>query len=153
MYGTKAYPAFTLDKVIASFIKHVISIINDSKSQDLVELLKTDREARATSTKQQIAYRMAAEGVLSADENMYKLDWMPTSQKLRISLLAKDDPTVDDLQTAEQKWEAYIDSYALVSADSPALRTSLISFLRHIRRKVCDVAWSRHLCRGELLNL
>ncbi|KAJ9096835.1 hypothetical protein QFC21_005106 [Naganishia friedmannii] len=113
MYGTKAYPTFTLDKVIASFIKHVISVINDSKSQDLVELLKTDRDARATSTKQQIAYRMAAEGVLSADENMYKLDWLPTSQKLRISLLAKDDPTVDDLQTAEQKWEAYIDSYAL----------------------------------------
>ncbi|KAJ9113677.1 hypothetical protein QFC22_005986 [Naganishia vaughanmartiniae] len=113
MYGTKAYPAFTLDKVIAGFIKHVISIINDSKSQDLVELLKTDRDARTTSTKQQIAYRMAAEGVLSADENMYKLDWLPTSQKLRISLLAKDDPTVDDLQTAEQKWEAYIDSYAL----------------------------------------
>ncbi|KAJ9105564.1 hypothetical protein QFC19_003546 [Naganishia cerealis] len=113
MYGTKAYPTFTLDKVIASFIKHVISIINDNKSQDLVELLKTDRDARVTSTKQQIAYRMAAEGVLSADENMYKLDWMPTSHKLRISLLAKDDPTVDDLQTAEQKWEAYIDSYAL----------------------------------------
>lgn len=115
MYGTQAYPAFTLDKVIAGLVKQVISIINDTKSQDLVELLKADREAKVTSTKQQIAYRMAAEGVLSADENMYKIDWLPTSQKLRVLLLAKEDVTVDDLQTAEQKWEAYIDSYALVS--------------------------------------
>ncbi|KAJ9093958.1 hypothetical protein QFC20_007014 [Naganishia adeliensis] len=113
MYGTQAYPAFTLDKVIAGLVKQVISIINDVKSQDLVELLKADREAKVTSTKQQIAYRMAAEGVLSADENMYKIDWLPTSQKLRVLLLAKEDVTVDDLQTAEQKWEAYIDSYAL----------------------------------------
>lgn len=113
MYGTQAYPAFTLDKVIAGLVKQVISILTDSKSQDLVELLKADREAKMTSTKQQIAYRMAAEGILSADENMYKIDWLPASQRLKVLLLAKDDVTVDDLKTAEQKWEAYIDSYAL----------------------------------------
>ena len=99
--------------MIAGLVKQVISILTDAKSQDLVELLKADREAKVTSTKQQIAYRMAAEGILSADENMYKIDWLPTSQRLKVLLLAKDDVTVDDLKTAEQKWEAYIDSYAL----------------------------------------
>jgi len=36
-----------------------------------------------------------------------------TSKRLRIILLAKEDVTTDDIQTAEQQWEAYIDSFTL----------------------------------------
>jgi hypothetical protein len=44
------------------------------KSQELFALLVRDRAAEKTSTRQQIAYRMQAEGVLGPDENLFKIE-------------------------------------------------------------------------------
>lgn len=44
------------------------------KSQELFALLQRDRGSDKTSTRQQIAYRMQAEGVLGADEHLYKIE-------------------------------------------------------------------------------
>ena len=46
------------------------------KSQELFALLQRDRRAEKTSTRQQIAYRMQAEGVLGQDENLYKIEYV-----------------------------------------------------------------------------
>lgn len=114
MYGTKAYPSFTIDKVVNALIKHAQAILLDSKSHDLMNLLSKDRAITTDySTRHQIAYRMAAEEVLNPDENLFKIDWIPSTKRLRILLLAKEDMTADDLETAEQKWEAYIASFAM----------------------------------------
>jgi paired amphipathic helix protein Sin3a len=44
------------------------------KSQELFALLVRDRAAEKTSTRQQIAYRMQAEGGLGPDENLFKIE-------------------------------------------------------------------------------
>lgn len=46
------------------------------RSQELLALLKRDRAAEKTTTRQQIAYRMQAEGVLGVDENLFKIEWV-----------------------------------------------------------------------------
>ncbi len=82
MYSTEAYPAFTLDKVVAGVIKHAQNICSDVKSQELLDLLRKDREGENTSTKQQITYRIAAEGALAPEENMFKIDWVSLPTRL-----------------------------------------------------------------------
>lgn len=85
MYGTRSYPAFTLDKVVASVIKHAQSILTDNKSQELYALLQADRLTEESSTKQQIAYRMEVEKVLSVEENMFKIDWVSRARFLHLA--------------------------------------------------------------------
>lgn len=84
MYGIKAYPAFTLDKVVAGVIKHCQNILTDNKSQDLYALLQADRSSENRSIKQQIAYRMEAEKVLSPEENVFKFDWVSRQDQVLI---------------------------------------------------------------------
>lgn len=38
-----------------------------------------------------------------------------SNETLTIQLLGKDDLTIDDASTMEQKWRQYIDSFVLVS--------------------------------------
>lgn len=52
------------------------TIVGDLKSQELFALLQRDRANAKTSTKNQIAYRMQAEGVLGGNENLYKIEWV-----------------------------------------------------------------------------
>jgi paired amphipathic helix protein Sin3a len=98
------------------------------RSQELLALLKRDRAAEKTTTRQQIAYRMQAEGVLGVDENLFKIEWVgpwsdalllmyqvSSNETLTIQLLGKDDLTIDDASTMEQRWRQYIDSFVLVS--------------------------------------
>jgi hypothetical protein len=48
----------------------------DPKSHDLLNLLANDRTLDSTSARQQISYRMNAEGILGSDENLYRIEWV-----------------------------------------------------------------------------
>ena len=77
MYGIRAYPAFTLDKVVAGVVKHCQNILSDGKSQDLYALLQAERRHEGTrNIRQQIAYRVEAEKTLAPDENVFKIEWV-----------------------------------------------------------------------------
>lgn len=99
MGGIRSYPLFTLDKLISTVIKHVSSqaipnpfrvseieldfsrlqihtINSDAKCQDIVSLLEKDRARSVTTPRQQIAYRMSVESILSSDENLYRIEWV-----------------------------------------------------------------------------
>jgi len=77
MYGIRAYPAFTLDKVVAGVVKHCQNILSDGKSQDLYALLQAERKHEGTrNIRQQIAYRVEAEKTLAPDENVFKIEWV-----------------------------------------------------------------------------
>ncbi|GAA6009510.1 hypothetical protein JCM11491_003584 [Sporobolomyces phaffii] len=116
MGGIRSYPLFTLDKLISTVIKHIHTINSDAKCQDIVALLEKDRARSVTSPRQQIAYRMAAESILSADENLYRIEWMPESQVLSIQLLRKDDFTLDEANVSEERlYQSWIASYALTA--------------------------------------
>lgn len=116
MFGNKAYTMFTVDRVIGAIVKQAQTILGDMKSQELLSLLHRDRISERTTTRQQIAYRMNAENVLGPDENLYRIEYIPRSEMAAVQLLAREDLTVDDAETAEQSWRQYIDSYVLTHA-------------------------------------
>jgi paired amphipathic helix protein Sin3a len=99
MYGIKAYPAFTLDKVVAGVIKHCQNILTDNRSQELYSLLQADRSSDIRGVKQQIAYRMEVEKVLVPEENMFKIDWVRSTWSLSFIQSADPTNTVIKLQT------------------------------------------------------
>ncbi|WRT65870.1 uncharacterized protein IL334_002821 [Kwoniella shivajii] len=113
MFGTKAYIMFTVDRVIAAIIQ---TILGDMKSQELFALLQRDRVNERTTTRRQIAYRMQAEGVLGSEENLFKISYASSKDTVSIQLLAREDLTVDDAETAQEKWRQYIESYVLTHA-------------------------------------
>jgi paired amphipathic helix protein Sin3a len=102
MGGVKAYPLYTVDKLISTIIKHVsrwlatfprsaeadpfhfkpqIHTVNsDSRCQDLVTLLEKDRARDFITTRQQIAYRMEAEAI-GAEDPLYRIEWVHSVQR------------------------------------------------------------------------
>ncbi|OCF56596.1 paired amphipathic helix protein Sin3a [Kwoniella mangroviensis CBS 10435] len=113
MFGNKAYIMFTVDRVIAAIVKQAQTVVGDMKSQELFALLQRDRLHERTSTRRQIAYRMQAEGVLGSDENLFKISYQPSRDIVSIQLLGREDLSVDDAETAQEKWRQYIESYIL----------------------------------------
>jgi paired amphipathic helix protein Sin3a len=98
------------------------TILGDMKSQELFALLQRDRSGENTTTRQQIAYRMQAEGVLGSDENLYKIEHHQ-GETISVQLLGREDLTIDDAETTQEKWRQYIESYVLVSRGCAHLRT------------------------------
>ncbi|GAA6028090.1 hypothetical protein JCM8097_001866 [Rhodosporidiobolus ruineniae] len=119
MAGIRAYPLFTLDKLAATVIKHIHTINVDNKCQDIATLLEQDRARSTTTPRQQIAYRMEAEGALGAEEPLYRIEWIPTSSALTVQLLAKEDQTLDDdasfATDPKRLHQAWLASFALTS--------------------------------------
>ncbi|KAJ9479073.1 Transcriptional regulatory protein SIN3 [Pseudozyma hubeiensis] len=138
MYGIEGYIVFTLDKVIGAMIKVVQFLTTDSKCQDMQAIMEANRanpQSTLTSYRQQIADRMAAEGLIGKDESLFRLEWMPSSCTLLIQMLSKDDLTLDDARTAEQSWLQYMSSFSLwtpteglaAEAQAPFIKRSLSS--------------------------
>ncbi|GAA5862618.1 hypothetical protein JCM3774_001079 [Rhodotorula dairenensis] len=116
MVGIRAYPLFTIDKLIGTAIKHIHTINSDGRCQDIFTLLEKDRARDSTTPRQQIAYRMEVEQVLHQDENVYRLEWIPSANALTIQLLGKEDLTLDDAHGSEVKLhQSWLASYVLVS--------------------------------------
>jgi len=114
MWGIKAFPAFTIDKLLASMCKHVHSINQDVRCQQVLDLLKRDREETRTTVRHQIVYRHAVEQVLGSDENLFRLEWHAVARALTVQLLFPDDLTLDDpVITPEARWQYYVDSFTL----------------------------------------
>ncbi|GAA5976417.1 hypothetical protein JCM10908_005492 [Rhodotorula pacifica] len=116
MVGIRAYPLFTIDKLIGTAIKHIHTINSDGRCQDIFTLLERDRARTSTTPRQQIAYRMEVEQVLHQDENLYRLEWIPSANAMTIQLLGKEDLTLDDAHGSETKLhQSWLASYVLVS--------------------------------------
>lgn len=136
MYGIEGYIVFTLDKVIGALIKVVQFLTTDSKCQEMQAIMEANRansQSTLTSYRQQIADRMAAEGLIGKDESLFRLEWIPSSCTLLIQMLSKDDLTLDDARTVEQNWLHYMSSFSLwtpteglpAEAQAPFIKRSL----------------------------
>ncbi|KAJ1032939.1 hypothetical protein NDA16_000218 [Ustilago loliicola] len=136
MYGIDGYIVFTLDKVIGAMIKVVQFLTTDSKCQEMQAIMESNRsnsQSTLTSYRQQIADRMAAEGLIGKDESLFRLEWVPSSCTLLIQMLSKDDLTLDDARTVEQNWLHYMSSFSFwtpteglpAEAQAPFIKRSL----------------------------
>ena len=86
----------------------------DQRCQQLIDLLKRDREEPRTTIRHQIVYRHAAEQAVGSDENLFRLEWIPSAKALSIQLLSPDELTIDDpVLTEEARWKHYVDTFTL----------------------------------------
>ena len=74
----QAYQLFTLDKLLAMFIKQVQSVLSDGKSQELLTMLQDVHKASRLTNQDMIRYRREAERHVGSDEHLYRIEWVST---------------------------------------------------------------------------
>ncbi|KAI0308364.1 hypothetical protein B0F90DRAFT_164360 [Multifurca ochricompacta] len=110
-FGTKAFLLYTVDKIVASLIKQVQTIVSDNKCQELWQLLKRHRCEVSFTRQDIIKYRRGAEHHVGADDNLYRVEWNVEEKGMRIQLMGSGEASVDDGRTAVSRWREYVDSY------------------------------------------
>ncbi|KAH7882268.1 hypothetical protein F5I97DRAFT_1816924 [Phlebopus sp. FC_14] len=112
MFGVKhAYRIFTIDKVLGALIKQIQILLLDPRSQDLLDLLKRDKGLSSPTNQDLLNSRRLAENIMGPEENLYRIDWIPTTTTMTIQLLGKDDSKAYDGEILADRWQAYVDSY------------------------------------------
>ncbi|KAG0215110.1 Transcriptional regulatory protein sin3 [Mortierella sp. GBA30] len=129
IFPTKAYILFTLDKVVASLLKNVHTIVTDQRCNELIAMFVKDRQHEKNSRRQQIIYRMQADAVVG-DENLYKIEYAKDELAMSIQLLSKNDYTLDTAISSEEKWGYYIDSYVLLTPTEGVLPSTFPTFIK-----------------------
>ncbi|KAJ2807057.1 hypothetical protein H4R20_001441 [Coemansia guatemalensis] len=114
MYGINAYKILTVDKVVQAISKSIQHLINDTRCIDILELFTTLPPVHEQSPlRSHIAYRMKVEALVGADEHVFRVDYIYDSQTMTIQLLRREDITLDEAVTEEERWAYYVDSYVL----------------------------------------
>ncbi|KAJ1667819.1 hypothetical protein EV178_001016 [Coemansia sp. RSA 1646] len=114
MYGINAYKILTVDKVVQAISKSIQTLINDSKCIDILDLFTSLPPVHEQSPlRSHIAYRMKVEALVGADEHVFRIDYIYDSQTMTIQLLRREDITLDEAVTEEERWAYYVDSYVL----------------------------------------
>ncbi|KAH9944008.1 uncharacterized protein BXZ73DRAFT_86987 [Epithele typhae] len=112
-FRTKAYNVFTLDRVIGAIVKQVQTVLGDNKCQELWYLLQQARSADRLTMHDLIRYRRKAERNVGTDEKLYRFDWDARTKTLRIQLTGAEDVTVDENESADGRWRAYVAAYVM----------------------------------------
>lgn len=150
MYGIEGYIVFTIDKVVGSLVKAAQVVMTDVKSQELQSVLEQES---GNEYKDHIARRMKAESIVGKDENLYRIEWLPSHNPLDgpplhgalfMQLLSRDDLTLDEefeSGNAQDKWLYYISSYALWTPTEGLAQEAKGPFLDRslkVRREIGD---------------
>ncbi|CAH6718933.1 transcriptional regulatory protein Sin3p [[Candida] jaroonii] len=112
-YRNKAYKIYTIDKVVSAMIKHMHTMITDGKTSEMVLLFENDRNTPISTAKDQILYRMNVRGLMSNDENMFKIVYKEKEDVVNIQFVSLDDLTLNDHKTAEEHYNYYVTSYVM----------------------------------------
>ncbi|KAJ2100832.1 hypothetical protein GGI16_003605 [Coemansia sp. S142-1] len=114
MYGINAYKILTVDKVVQAIAKNIQQLISDTRSVDILDLFTELPPVHEQSPlRSHIAYRMKVEALVGADEHVFRIDYIYESQTMTIQLLRREDITLDEAVTEEERWAYYVDSYVL----------------------------------------
>ncbi|KAJ1946409.1 hypothetical protein EC988_005554 [Linderina pennispora] len=114
MYNTSAYRILTVDKVVQAIAKNMQHLISDSKCVDILELFTTLPAVHEQSPlRSHIAYRMKVETLVGADDHVFRVDYIYDARTMTIQLLRREDITLDEAVTEEERWAYYVDSYVL----------------------------------------
>ncbi|KAJ1891787.1 hypothetical protein LPJ66_006720, partial [Kickxella alabastrina] len=112
LYGTHAYRILTVDKVVQAVSKNIQHLISDGRCVDILELFTTLPSVHELSPlRSHIAYRMKVEALVGADEHVFRVGYIYSPQTMAIQLLRREDITLDEAVTEEERWAYYVDSY------------------------------------------
>ncbi|CAH1252012.1 SIN3A [Branchiostoma lanceolatum] len=117
MFGIHAYITFTMDKLIQNIVRQLQHLASDEVCLQLTDLhLQEVRtgglqpSADSANTGQvELAYQHKAEQIV-ADENLFRIVYMPAAHKLTLELLDTEGDQSDDPVEVE-KWSDYVDKY------------------------------------------
>lgn len=112
-YRNKAYKCYTIDKVVLSLVKHMHTMVTDSKTSEMVVLFEKDRNTLVSSARDQILYRMQVRSLMSNDENMFKIAFSESENSVNIQFVSLDDLTINDHANATERYNYYVTSYVM----------------------------------------
>lgn len=112
-YRNRAYKLYTIDKVVHGLVKHMHTIVADSKTSEMLILFEADREKPTTTAKEQILYHIQVRSLMGADENMFKITFKEKEHSVNIQFVSLDDLTINDHENAEEKYNYYVTSYIM----------------------------------------
>ncbi|KAJ2747575.1 hypothetical protein GGI20_000400 [Coemansia sp. BCRC 34301] len=114
MYGINAYRILTVDKVVPAIAKCIQQLISDSRCIEILDLFTKKSPVHEQSPlRSHIFYRMNVETLVGADEHVFRIDYIYESQTMTIQLLRREDITLDEAVTEEERWAYYVDSYVM----------------------------------------
>lgn len=122
-YRNRAYKLYTVDKVVQAFVKHLHSVVSDTRTSEIMFLFESDRKSKTTSAKDQIIYRNNVRSHMSPEENMFRIEFDEVNHLVSIQYLALDDLTLTDHKTEEDKWNYYLTSY-IIAHPTEGINTS-----------------------------
>lgn len=172
MYGIEGYIVFTIDKIVGALIKSAQVIMTDNKSQELQNALEQEK---GQDYKDHMSRRMKAESIIGKDEQLYRIEWLPSPAAgtnkagsfsssasahldgaLFMQLLSRDDLTLDkefESGSALEKWLYYISSYTLWTPTEGLTREAKGPFLDRslkVRREIGDDNGTEYRTRSGL---
>lgn len=112
-YRNKAYKCYTIDKVVQSLVKHMHTMVTDTKTSEMVVLFEQDRNSPSSTAKDQILYRMQVRALMSNDENMFKISFKESDNTVNIQFVSLDDLTISDHVNGEESYNYYVTSYIM----------------------------------------
>lgn len=112
-YRNQAYKCYTIDKVVLSLVKHMHTMVTDSKTSEMVVLFEKDRNTIVSTAKDQILYRMQVRSLMSNDENMFKISFSELDNSVNIQFVSLDDLTINDHANAAERYNYYVTSYVM----------------------------------------
>lgn len=142
-YKNKAYKVYTIDKVVQAMIKHMHTMVTDSKTSEMMVLFETDRKTPVSTAKDQILYRMQIRSLMTNEENMFKIVFKEADNSVNIQFVSLDDLTINDHKTAEEHYNYYVTSY-IMSHPTEGVSASKInmpfskSFIENIEEDQCE---------------
>lgn len=142
-YRNRAYELYTIDKVVQALVKHMYTIVSDSKHSEIILLFENDRCKPVSSAKEQILYRMQVRSFMNMDENMFKITYKESDHAVNIQFVSLDDLTINDHKDAEEKYNYYITSYVMSHPTEgvPASKINmpfLKSFIEEVDEEQCE---------------
>lgn len=142
-YRNKAYKCYTIDKVVQALVKHVHTMITDSKTSEMVVLFEQDRNLPSSTAKEQILYRMQVRSLMGNDENMFKISFKEADNSVNIQFVSLDDLTINDHANAEEMYNYYVTSYVMSHPTEGVPASKIImpfhkAFIDAVEEDQCD---------------
>lgn len=142
-YRNKAYKCYTIDKVVLSLVKHMHTMVTDSKTSEMVVLFEKDRNTLVLTAKDQILYRMQVRSLMSNDENMFKISFSEPDNSVNIQFVSLDDLTINDHANAAERYNYYVTSYVMSHPTEgvPASKLNMPfqkSFIESVDEEQCE---------------
>lgn len=150
MFGTAAYPIFTFDKLLQTFVKQVQLVLSDPSCEQLIRLFDSWNSRKSNVRISEYSIRMAVESAVPGKENIYRIDYVPKTGRMTLQVLDRLSDSTGPAASAESRWSTYVDNFVKLESNPKYLNSASKVFLSRCRRKEVSVDPSRLVVQYNL---